>query len=389
MDKEIIIITILPEVGTTGVQSHFNSLSKFLKENNLDNKIITPYTYKQSFLNRLYSKIVHIINKINSEQAIIFSREQRINSLENNLLHYIENNTQKSYFIYAQDPSTALMAINLKNRVSSAEIKKINLICHFNISEIHEYVISQNVSDSGALARYLYKKENEALRLVDKIIFPSNFLQKTVLKRVEKAVSYDKTEVINNFVEDSLKESGLEDIQTDFLSIGTLEARKNQEFAIRIIFELHKLGFKKKLTLIGDGPDRYMLQELAKSLNIDDYIVFKGYIKNAKEFLNKTNFLLHTAKMENFPITLLEALSYGVPVCAASVGGIPEIFDTKEEGIYLELDNPKKCAEDISYFFNDKHYRMASEKSRERFIKNFNSKEIAPKLYKAIIGDTI
>lgn len=388
MTNEILILTLLPEKGTTGVQSHFNSFSAYLDKINVDNKIITPYTYGQSFLFRLVGKLTPIINKFDQEQAIIFSREHRIEGLRNNLLKHIKKNT-KSYYIYAQDPSTALMAIELKNKHKNINFVKINFICHFNVSEINEYVMSQKVSDQGKLSKYLHRKEEEAFKTADKIIFPSNFLQAIVLKRIVKSSIHSNTAVINNFVEDSLTISKLDDSQTDFLSIGTLESRKNQEFSIRIISELHKLGYKKRLIIVGNGPDRVDLEKLTQHLNIVDYVIFTGYINNAKALLLNTKFLLHTAKIENFPITLLEALSYGIPICAAPVGGIPEIFQDTKEGVYLELKDPKKSAEKISVLFDEKAYAEVSKNARKRYENKFNTEHVAALLLNAILGDQV
>lgn len=388
MANEILILTLLPEKGTTGVQSHFNSFSDYLIENKIANKIITPYTCKQSFLFRLFDKLGSFGAKIDQEEAIIFSREHRIEGLRNNLLKHIKN-SKKSYYIYAQDPSTALMAIELKNKYKNINFLKINFICHFNISEINEYVMSQKMSDQGKLSKYLYHKEEEAFKAVDKIIFPSNFLQEIVLKRIAKLHADFKTTVINNFTEDDLISSCLDANKTDFLSIGTLEPRKNQECALRTISELHKLGFKKRLTIVGDGPDREKLNELAKKLKISEYIIFMGYVEKASTLLVNTKFLLHTPKEEAFGIVLIEALAYGVPVCAVPVGGIPEVFNDNIEGVYLDLEDPKKNAERISVLFDEEMYGEVSKNARKRYVNHFNAEHVAPLLLNAILGDEV
>lgn len=386
MSNEILILTLLPEKGTTGVQSHFNALSDYLTENNINNKILTPYTYGLSFFERILRKIIFkIIKKIDKEQSIIFIHELLIRRLRKNLLKYIKNNV-KSYYIYAQDPSTALLACNLKNDFKDFKFIKISLMCHFNISEIYEYIVSEQVSDTGKLYSYLSKNEVEACRTVDKIIFPTKFSKNNVLKRLTEFSIDLKTTVISNFLEDHQSTPSLNDDEIDFISIGTLEARKNQEFSLRIISELHKLGHKRRLTFVGDGPDRVKLERLASELNITDYITFLGYVENAKELLISAKFLLHTPKMEAFGIVLIEAMSYGIPVCVTPVGGVPEVFDDGDEGVYLDFKDPKKSAEMICVFFNDRIYYDMSRNARKRFEEKFTTQKIAPLFFNEIIG---
>ncbi len=385
MNNEILILTFLPEKGTTGVQSHFNSFSDYLTESNIANKIITPYTYEPSLYERILRKIVLLIKRMDEEQSIILMTELLNQRLRKNLLKYIKNNS-KPYYIYAQEPTIALMASDLKKDFKDVNFIRISLICHFNISEIYEYVISHNVSDTGKLSKYLYRKEEEACKAVDKVIFPSKFLHAIVLKRIGKSVTDAKTTVIHNFVDDDLNSSRAEENKTDFLSIGTLEPRKNQELSLRIIAELHRLGYKKRLIFAGDGHDRVKLEKLASELNITEYIRFLGYVENAKDMLVNTKFLLHSAKIENFPIALLEALSYSIPICAAPVGGIPEVFNDNVEGVYLDLDSPERSAEKISQLFDDETYREASLNARKRYENNFKTENIAPLVLEEIIG---
>lgn len=388
MNKEILILTMLPEVGTTGVQSHFNLLSDFLKQYNIKNKILTPYTYKAPLIYRILGKLNNIVlRKFDLEQSIIFSREMRLRVLRKNMIRYLKNNKSDFYYIYAQDPSTALLATKFNdNNVRESHFLRISVICHFNISEANEYISSLHVSSVGKLCEYLYKTEIDSFNRVDKIIFPSTFNKVNVLKRAKKLDNQSKVDVINNFVDD-ISSFDNTNKTTDFISIGTLEPRKNQEHALNIISELHKLGYRKKLTFVGDGPDRIKLERRAVDLGIREYITFAGYIENAKELLAHASFLIHTAIVENFPITLLEALSYGVPICATNVGGIPEIFDDTKEGVYLDLSDPKKSAKAIILLFDDEVYKKVSLNARKRYMHNFKTEMIAPVFLDAIMGE--
>ena len=102
---------------------------------------------------------------------------------------------------------------------------------------------------------------------------------------------------------------------------------------------------------IGDGPEKYFLEELVISLlknkNNITY-TFKGHMDNdsIKYFYSKNYFdcfLSTTFSEGGNPVSMMEAISFGIPVIASAVGGVPEIVN-HETGILL---NPDNCIEEL------------------------------------------
>jgi glycosyltransferase involved in cell wall biosynthesis len=118
----------------------------------------------------------------------------------------------------------------------------------------------------------------------------------------------------------------LPDFHGDLVSIGTLEPRKNQAYLLRVLAAINAQGRAYTLSLVGQGPDRKQLKDLARELGVAHQVRFLGYRGKAAHLLAGYRAYVHAATMENLSVTVIEALASELPVFAAPVGGIPEIF---------------------------------------------------------------
>ncbi len=82
-----------------------------------------------------------------------------------------------------------------------------------------------------------------------------------------------------------------------------------------------------RLIVIGDGPDRAWLEQLAHESDASDRIVFRGPLprREALAVVAGSEAALLTSAWENFPHSAVEALAVSVPVVSTAVGGVPEI----------------------------------------------------------------
>jgi glycosyltransferase involved in cell wall biosynthesis len=133
------------------------------------------------------------------------------------------------------------------------------------------------------------------------------------------------------------------EVNTDLICIGTLEPRKNQRYALDIVAASVRIGRPLSLTLVGDGPDRMMLESLAQELGIRQQVSFAGFMRNAADLIQTHAGCLHVARLENLPLALIEALSRSVPVFAPAVGGVPEVFADGNEGRFYSSGRRRNC----------------------------------------------
>ncbi len=80
-----------------------------------------------------------------------------------------------------------------------------------------------------------------------------------------------------------------------------------------------------KLLMVGDGPERYAMEELCRKLcNIDD-VRFLGKLEAVEEVLSVADLFLMTSEKESFGLAALEAMACEVPVISTNAGGLPEL----------------------------------------------------------------
>jgi len=74
-------------------------------------------------------------------------------------------------------------------------------------------------------------------------------------------------------------------------------------------------------------------------------------------YFQAADIYVHAAHVDNFPLTVLEALACGVPVVATAVGGIPEQIEDGRTGFLVPLANPEAMANAIERLLSDETLR--------------------------------
>lgn len=142
------------------------------------------------------------------------------------------------------------------------------------------------------------------------------------------------------------------DLNDEFtiVSVSNVIPLKRVELIIEI---LSYLNFDAKWIHFGDGDELPKVKEIAKrKLNIN--FEFKGRISN-KEVLNfylsnTVNLFITTSSTEGLPVSIQEAISFGMPVIATDVGGVSEIISSSN-GYLIDRDfNPEEVADIINNF---------------------------------------
>lgn len=144
--------------------------------------------------------------------------------------------------------------------------------------------------------------------------------------------------------------------------IGSLVPQKGADIAVKAFAEVKSRVAHTKLVVVGSGKERKNLESIASSLKLED-VHFLGTRKNLKNILEKSSVLVLPSREEGFGLTLLEAMSCGVPVVASNAGGIPEIVQHGRNGLLVARDSPRELAEAIIRILSD-------EKLRDTLIKN-------------------
>ena len=142
------------------------------------------------------------------------------------------------------------------------------------------------------------------------------------------------------------------------------------------------------LTLVGDGPERAAMEELAISLGIADRVSFLGARSPAhvRKVLETADLFVLPAvrdeagRMDGIPVSLMEAMAAGVPVVTTSVSGIPELVGD-DCGIMLATADPSAVSDAMARVLDgDALAARLAERGRERVARDFDLHVEAAKL---------
>ncbi|HET6714088.1 MAG TPA: glycosyltransferase family 4 protein [Actinomycetota bacterium] len=120
-------------------------------------------------------------------------------------------------------------------------------------------------------------------------------------------------------------------------TIGTVANLEWWKGVDMLILALSRVKEPARLEIFGDGAERPALQKLASSCGVD--ATFHGHTGDAAARLGSLDVFVLPSRAENFPIALLEAMSWALPSVATRVGGIPEMVEPGETGLLVPPDD--------------------------------------------------
>lgn len=372
MPATVIIATIMRPQGDTGVQTHFRTYEAWLRTAGRETRVVTPYDAPLAKVYPMFA-LRKLIHPFSGPASVRWYRHWHTVFVEEALRRCLGDG--KPCVVYAQCPLSAHAAL----RARASPSQKVILVVHFNVSQADEWAGKSLISMDGAVAEAIRAFESDVIPRLDGLVFVSQFMRALLQARIPAIAALPYT-VVPNFVPDPGVPVSRRP-EADLLCIGTLERRKNQIYALEIVAAARAMGQRLTLTIVGEGPDRPMLEVASRRMGLTDSVRFLGMVRNAAQLFETHRACLHVASIENLPLTLVEALSRGVPVFAAAVGGVPEVFEDGMQGRYLPLDDPRRAAKLVcEWMQHEPSMTRAGVSARARFLGCFESNVAASEL---------
>jgi glycosyltransferase involved in cell wall biosynthesis len=131
-------------------------------------------------------------------------------------------------------------------------------------------------------------------------------------------------------------------------SVGCLAVRKDYGTLLEAFAILGERHPAARLVLVGDGPERAMLEERARALAIDARVRFLGERPDVDRLLPAMDVFVLSSREEGIPNALLEAMAAGRPAVATAVGGTREVLTDGETGWLVPAASPPALAAALS-----------------------------------------
>lgn len=139
-------------------------------------------------------------------------------------------------------------------------------------------------------------------------------------------------------------------------------ARITKEKGIFIALDTFKLlknrNYDFVMRIVGDGPELSSAKEYCVNRNIPD-VLFLGSLSGKEleeEYKNADIYLFPTFHAEGMPTTVLEAMTFGLPVVTRPIGGICDFFENGKMGTLIDSFEPEDFAKAICSYANSPEY---------------------------------
>lgn len=142
--------------------------------------------------------------------------------------------------------------------------------------------------------------------------------------------------------------NGFEDAGADRKTILCVSRLKNRPKRITdLVRAMQFLDSQWTLQLVGDGPDRRMLEQLARDLRVEDRVRFSGFVDDRKmmrEFYRKCSVFALCTSFEAVSLSVLEAMSCGCPVVVTDIRAFEALVEHCANGIKVPVGKPEELA---------------------------------------------
>lgn len=227
----------------------------------------------------------------------------------------------------------------------SKYIFRKKIIYHIHGAEFHLFYKRASKKNKAKISRFLTE--------VDVVVCLSDEWKRFF----SEGFSIKKIIVLNNVINKPTLISKSTDYKVvNFLFLGIIGERKGM-WDILDVLKDHREEFIGHIKLnVGGNGEVKEFQERIKQDNLEELVNYIGWVKNEKkiEMLNKCHIYILPSYNEGLPISILEAMSYSMPIISTNVGGIPQVLNNYENGFLINPGNKEDIFKAISFFIKNK-----------------------------------
>jgi len=179
------------------------------------------------------------------------------------------------------------------------------------------------------------------LNLCDAIAVPSDYLV-----RVFASFGLKATAIYNIIELDQFAFRERTPLRPIFLSNRNLEAHYGVDCVLRAFALIQRYVPEAVLTVVGDGSQKQALEQLKTELDLRQ-TSFTGRVEHEEIYrqYSAADVFLNGSRIDNQPLSILEAFACGLPVVTTDAGGIPDVVTDGETGLMVHVDDCEALAQ--------------------------------------------
>ncbi|MGQ9564028.1 MAG: glycosyltransferase [Thermogutta sp.] len=156
------------------------------------------------------------------------------------------------------------------------------------------------------------------------------------------------------------------------VTVARLDYQKGLDWLLLALADwFHRLS-DLRLTIVGDGPMKSMLQRLIAEHRLSEFVTLAGFQKDVESILRKADLFLLPSRWEGMPNALLEAMAAGLPVVATDVEGVREILSPYFDHQCIPVEDTCALGDAILWhYLHRKDSREIGRRNREHVLAKF------------------
>jgi glycosyltransferase involved in cell wall biosynthesis len=169
------------------------------------------------------------------------------------------------------------------------------------------------------------------------------------------------------------EEIGVREDDLFLLSVGRLVHQKGHEFLVAAMPSVVKEFPHAKVGICGDGFLRQQLDAQIKTLGLEKSVFLLGKFDNVTKYLVAADVFVLPSRWEGLPISLLEAMSVGLPIIATRVEGVDEVISDGEQGLLMSVGDIAALSDAILRLLRDPQarYQMGTA-AKQRLLESYS-----------------
>ncbi|WP_341282019.1 glycosyltransferase family 4 protein [Paenibacillus sp. FSL H8-0537] len=218
-----------------------------------------------------------------------------------------------------------------------------------------ELILNGKIEENSKVHQFLTAIYGELEARVDKLLTVSESFRTYISPYIKDAAAIKV--IPNGFDEKRFKPIAHENEVPQLITVCRLVPAKGIDILLHGCAELKRRGHPFVLHIIGDGPIRPELEQLAVELDLYDDIIFYGYMLHPEEFMPFFDIFVLPSRAEAFGSVFAEAALCWLALVGTNVGGISEQIDDGVNGLLVPPEDPIALAEALEKLVTDSSYR--------------------------------
>ena len=246
--------------------------------------------------------------------------------------------------------------------------------------------------------RFYEKLDALILRFADKVIAVSEEIKTDLIK---KGIKSSKVIVINNGIDiDKFRGQnkdfalkrflGFNDGDVVVVIVGRLSVEKGHELFLKSALRIHQKHAQVKFLIVGDGPLKDKIKEDVRQAGLKDVTALAGLRSDMPVVYAMCDIFVNASFIEGLPMTLLESMASKVAVVCSSVGAIPMVIRSGENGLLFKPGDEEALTGHVNFLIENETARKAyGETAFQDVCRTFSFKEMSRQyfeVYKTVLS---